>query len=109
MQTRKLEDLMDMTSTEVNTQRELSAYRAKENLIADLKAELAVAAQDVEYALNDGAEVEFGPHTAELKTIKGKRSISWKGIVEREKGKGYASQVFKSTSPGPDTQKLIIK
>ena len=107
--TRELEDLMDLRSTEVITQRELAQYRAKENMIADLQAELAVAAQDVEDALVDGAEVEFGPHTAELKTVKGRRSIGWRGIVEREKGKGYAAQVFKSTNPGPDSQKLIIK
>ena len=91
------------------TQLELRSYRAKENLIKDLQAELKVQASDVEAALDAGAVVEFGPHTAEFETVTGRRSVSWKGIVEREMGKGYAANVFKHTKPADDKRKLVIK
>ena len=88
------------------TQFDLARYATLANQIDALKAEQAVLEQDLRFALANGATVERGTHLASLKTTE-RRNVSWRSVVERLKGEGYARRVLSATKPKQYT-KLIV-
>jgi len=88
------------------TQFDLARYVTRANKIETLKAEQAVMERDLRLALANGARVEPGKHLASLKTTE-RRNVSWRSVVERLKGEGYARRVLSATKPKQYT-KLIV-
>jgi len=88
------------------TQFDLARYVTRANQIESLRAEQAVMEQDLRLALTHGATVEPGKHLASLKTTE-RRNVSWRSVVERLKGEGYARRVLSATKPKQYT-KLIV-
>jgi len=89
------------------TQFELAGYITRANKIESLKAEQAVLEQDLIFALANGATAEPGTHNAQLKTTE-RRTVSWKAVVIRLKGSGYASRILSCTKPKTYT-KLVVR
>ncbi len=89
------------------TQFDLARYIKRANQIDALKAEQLALEQSLTSALGNGAVVEPGAHTAQLKTTE-RRNVSWRGVVERLKGSGYVSQVLSHTKPKTYV-KLIVR
>ncbi len=89
------------------SQFDLSRYVSIVNQIDALKAEQSALEQSLTSALGNGAVVEPGAHTAQLKTSE-RRNVSWKSVVERIKGSGYVSQVLSHTKPKTYT-KLVVR
>ena len=80
------------------TQKKLARYTTLANKIDALKLEYFQIKQELILDIEAGAKVENGPRTAKVETIE-RRTVSWKDVVIREKGEGYAKQVLAST-PG---------
>jgi len=76
------------------SQFQLGRYATLANQIEALKAEPI------------GATVEAGARSASLKTCE-RRSVSWRSVVERLKGTGYASRILSCTKPTTYT-KLVV-
>ncbi len=89
------------------TQFQLGRYSALVNQIEALKAEQAALQQQLIAALSSGASVEAGACSASLKTCE-RRSVSWRSVVERLKGAGYASRILSCTKPTTYT-KLVVR
>jgi len=89
------------------TQFDLTRYVTIANQIDALKAEQSALEHHLTTALDSGAVVEPGNHTAQLKTSE-RRNVSWKSVVERLKGSGYVSQVLSHTKPKTYT-KLVVR
>lgn len=89
------------------TQKTLAKYATIANKIDALKAEYLEIKQELISNIEAGAKVEDGPRTAKVETIE-RRSVSWKDVVIREKGEGYAKQVLASTKPS-FSSKLVVK
>jgi len=85
------------TGNEIS-QEELARYREIENSIALMKDELDGMKESLIERLRDNTPVEHGSHTATLSFTE-RRSVSWKGVVIRLKGEGYANNVLKNTKP----------
>ncbi|MCH8320079.1 MAG: hypothetical protein IH790_03860 [Acidobacteria bacterium] len=80
------------------TQFDLSRYATLANQIDALKAEQLALVRQLITAIGSGANVEKGMHTAQLKTSE-RRNVSWKAVVIRLKGSGYASRILSHTKP----------
>lgn len=80
----------------------LELRREIETLEADLKA----AEESVREQLEVGASVESGLFRAFLKTTE-RRSVAWKGVVERELGEDYAKRVLAATKPDTFTHLVV--
>ncbi len=89
------------------SQFQLARYATLANQIEALKAEQAALQQQLIAALSSGAEVEAGARSASLKTCE-RRSVSWRSVVERLKGAGYASRILSCTKPTTYT-KLVVR
>ncbi len=89
------------------TQFDLARYATLANQIDALKAEQSTLQEQLITALNSGAEVEAGARSASLKTCE-RRSVSWRSVVERLKGPGYAQNVLSHTKP-TSYIKLIVR
>ncbi len=89
------------------TQFSLARYVSLSNQIDALKAEQSALEQQLTTALDSGAVVEPGNHTAKLRTTE-RRNVSWKSVVERLKGAGYVRQVLSHTKPKTFT-KLVVR
>jgi len=89
------------------TQFDLTRYVTIANQIDALKAEQSALEHQLTTALDSGAVVEPGNHTAQLKTSE-RRNVSWKSVVERLKGAGYVRKVLSATKPKTYT-KLIVR
>ncbi len=89
------------------SQFQLAHYATLANQIEALKAEQAALQQQLIAALDSGATVEAGARSASLKTCE-RRSVSWRSVVERLKGAGYASRILSCTKPTTYT-KLVVR
>ncbi len=89
------------------SQFQLAHYATLANQIEALKAEQSTLQQQLIAALSNGTEVEAGARSASLKTCE-RRSVSWRSVVERLKGAGYASQVLSHTKP-KTFLKLVVR
>jgi len=89
------------------TQFDLKRYVSLSNQIDTLKAEQVALQQQFIAALNNGATVEPGARSASLKTCE-RRSVSWRSVVERLKGTGYASRILSCTKP-TTFLKLVVR
>ena len=89
------------------TQFDLARYATLANQIDALKAEQTALEQDLTIAIEHGVAVEPGAHTAQLKTTE-RRTVSWKAVVIRLKGSGYASRILSCTKPKTYT-KLVVR
>ena len=82
----------------VVTQFDLKRHVSLSNQIDALRREHSALEQKLTASLSNGAEVEPGSHTAQLKTTQ-RRNVSWKNVVIRLKGCGYVRQVLTHTKP----------
>ncbi len=89
------------------SQFDLARYATLANQIDVLKAEQSTLQEQLIAALSNGTEVETGPRSASLKTCE-RRSVSWRSVVERLKGTGYAQNVLSHTKP-TSYIKLIVR
>ncbi len=89
------------------TQFSLARFVTLSNQIDALKAEQSVLEQQLITSIDSGCEVEPGAHTAQLKTSE-RRNVSWKAVVIRLKGTGYASRILSCTKPKTYT-KLVVR
>ncbi len=89
------------------SQFDLARYIKRANQIEALKAEQSTLQEQLLAALSNGAEVEAGARSASLKTCE-RRSVSWRSVVERLKGAGYAQNVLSHTKP-TSYIKLIVR
>ncbi len=89
------------------TQFDLARYVTMANQIDALKAEQSALEHQLIMAIGSGADVEPGAHTAQLKTTE-RRTVSWKRVVIRLKGTGYASRILSCTKPKTYT-KLVVR
>jgi len=96
-----------LPQTQTVSQFDLARYVTIANQIDALKAEQTAIEHQLTTALANGAEVEQGTHTANLKTTE-RRNVSWRGVVERLKGAGYASRILSCTKPTTYT-KLVVR
>ena len=80
------------------SQFDLKRHVSLSNQIDALKREHAELEQKLTASLSNGAEVEPGSHTAQLKTTQ-RRNVSWKNVVIRLKGSGYVSRILSCTKP----------
>ena len=88
------------------TQFDLARYATLANQIDALKAEQSALEHQLIMAIGSGANVEPGAHTAQLKTTE-RRTVSWKAVVIRLKGSGYASRILSCTKPKTYTKLLV--
>ncbi len=86
---------------------DLKRHVSLSNQIDALKREHAELEQKLIASLSNGAEVEPGSPTAQLKTTQ-RRNVSWKNVVIRLKGSGYVSQVLSHTKP-KTFLKLVVR
>ncbi len=89
------------------TQFDLARYVSLSTHMDALKAEQSALEQQLSTALDSGCKVEPGAHTAQLK-ITERRNVSWKAVVIRLKGSGYASRILSCTKPKTYT-KLVVR
>ena len=89
------------------TQFDLKRHVSLSNQIDALRREHALLEQTLIASLSNGADVEPGAHTAQLKTSE-RRNVSWKNVVTRLKGSGYASRILSCTKPTTYT-KLVVR
>ncbi len=89
------------------TQFDLTRYVTIANQIDALKAEQSALEHQLTTALDSGAVVEPGNHTAKLRTSE-RRNVSWKKVVIRLKSEGYANKVLSATKPTTYT-KLVVR
>ncbi len=90
-----------------SSQFDLTRYATLANQLEALKAEQSALQQQLIAALSSGATVEAGARSASLKACE-RRSVSWRSVVERLKGAGYAQNVLAHTKPSSYVQ-LIVK
>ena len=88
------------------SQFDLARYATLAKQLEALKAEQTALQQQLVAALGSGAQVEAGARSASLKTCE-RRSVSWRSVVERLKGAGYASRILSCTKPTTYT-KLVV-
>jgi hypothetical protein len=84
----------------------LTHYKALLQRIEALRAESDQIATEIGASLRSGAVIEPGLLRAFLKTNE-RRNVSWKAVVERELGEGYAKRVLASTKPDPITSLIV--
>ena len=96
-----------LPQTQTITQFDLVRFASLTAQIDSLKSEHADLEQELTNALDSGVEVEPGAHTAQLKTTE-RRTVSWKAVVIRLKGSGYASRILSCTKPKTYT-KLVVR
>ncbi len=89
------------------SQFDLARYATLGNQLEALKAEQSALQEQLIAALGSGAQVEAGAHSASLKTCE-RRSVSWRSVVERLKGAGYASRILSCTKP-TTFLKLVVR
>ncbi len=89
------------------SQFQLARYATLANQLEALKAEQAQLQQQLIAALGSGATVEVGARSASLKACE-RRSVSWRSVVERLKGTGYASRILSCTKP-TTYSKLVVR
>jgi hypothetical protein len=89
------------------SQFQLARYATLANQLEALKAEQSALQQQLIAALSSGAQVEAGARSASLKACE-RRSVSWRSVVERLKGAGYASRILSCTKPTTYT-KLVVR
>ncbi len=89
------------------TQFDLKRHVSLSNQIDVLRREHAELEQKLITSLSNGVEAEPGAHTAQLKTNQ-RRNVSWKDVVIRLKGSGYASRILSCTKPTTYT-KLVVR
>ncbi len=89
------------------SQFDLARYATLANQLEALKAEQSELQQQLIAALGSGVAVEAGARSASLKTCE-RRSVSWRSVVERLKGTGYASRILSCTKPTTYT-KLVVR
>ena len=89
------------------SQFDLARFASLTAQIHSLKSEHADLEQELTNALDSGVAVEPGAHTAQLKTTE-RRTVSWKAVVIRLKGTGYASRILSCTNPKTYT-KLVVR
>ncbi len=89
------------------SQFQLARYATLANQLEALKAEHSALQQQLIAALSSGATTEPGARSARLKTCE-RRSVSWRSVVERLKGAGYASRILSCTKPTTYT-KLVVR
>ena len=89
------------------TQFDLARYVRLNNQIETLKWKQSKLEKQLKAALQDGAQVEAGNHTARLQSFE-KRAVSWKDVVIRLKGAGYTSNVLSHIKP-KTYFKLIVR
>ncbi len=88
------------------SQFQLARFVKLSNQLDALKAEQLALEQQLTSSLASGAEVEQGTHTAQLKTTE-RRNVSWKSVVERLRGAGYARKVLAATKPTNYTRLIV--
>jgi len=89
------------------TQFDLVRHVSLSNQIEALKAEQSELERQLIASLSNGAEVEPGNHTAQLKTSE-RRNVAWKDVVIRLKGSGYVSRILSCTKP-KTFLKLVVR
>ncbi len=89
------------------SQFQLARYATLANQLEALKAEHSQLQPQLIAALGSGATVEAGARSASLKACE-RRSVSWRSVVERLKGAGYASRILSCTKPTTYT-KLVVR
>jgi len=89
------------------TQFSLARYVSLSSQIDALKREHVDLESQLITSLDNGCKVEPGAHTAQLKTSE-RRNVSWKAVVIRLKGTGYASRILSCTKPKTYT-KLVVR
>ena len=89
------------------SQFDLARFASLANQLEALKAEHAQLQKQLIADLRSGATTEPGARTASLKTCE-RRSVSWRAVVERLKGAGYAQNVLSHTKPTTCT-KLVVR
>ncbi len=80
------------------TQFSMARYASLSAQIEALKAEQSQLQQQLIAALQGGVKVEAGARSASLKACE-RRSVSWRSVVVRLKGAGYAQNVLSHTKP----------
>lgn len=93
-------------SPAVVTQDKLTHFKALTQRIEALEAESKQIEAEIRASLESGAAVEPGIFRAFLKTTE-RRNVSWKEVVERELGEGYAKRVLAATKPDPTTRLIV--
>ncbi len=96
-----------LTQPTTISQFDLARYTSLANQLEALKAEHSALQQQLTTALSSGATTEPGARSASLKTCE-RRSVSWRSVVERLKGAGYASRILSCTKPTTYT-KLVVR
>ncbi|MDA2931251.1 hypothetical protein MYX84_15115 [Acidobacteria bacterium AH-259-O06] len=89
------------------TQFDLKRLVSLSNQLEALKREHTELEQQFIAALSSGAKIEPGSHTAQLETSQ-RRNVSWKDVVIRLKGSGYAKNVLAHTKP-TTYAKLVVR
>ena len=89
------------------SQFDLARYASLANQLEALKAEQSALQQQLIAALQSGVKVEAGARSASLKACE-RRSVSWRSVVERLKGAGYASRILSCTKP-TTFLKLVVR
>jgi hypothetical protein len=87
-------------------QREILQVLDLRTALARLQAELEERELSIKSRLDMGFAVEPGPRSASLK-ITERRNVSWKSVVERELGEGYAANVLSHTRPTITTSLMV--
>jgi hypothetical protein len=80
------------------SQFELAAICTLRDRAQQIQQQIEEAEASIRARLEAGTEVERGAFHAYLKTVE-RRSVSWKGVVERELGEDYAVRVLAATRP----------
>lgn len=80
------------------TQLEIAALLSLRNRVRQLTEQIEAAETSLRARLEAGVSVEIGTLRAYLKPGE-RRSVSWKSVVERELGEGYATRVLAATRP----------
>jgi hypothetical protein len=91
---------------EIISQERLTHFKALQQRIEALEAEAKQLETALLASLEAGAIIEPGVFKAFLKTTE-RRNVSWKGVVERELGAGYAKRVLAATKPDTYTSVVV--
>ena len=107
MATNILSNPSSAPQTQTISQFQLARYVALQNQIEALKEEQKELADGLMGALSSGAQIEPGTHMAKLRTCE-RRSVAWKDVVVRVKGREFAEAILATTEPTTYT-KLIVR
>ena len=88
------------------TQFHLARYQSLSTQLEALKKERGELEQQLIAQLSSGVQVEPGARSASLKTYD-RRTVSWRAVVIRLKGAGYAQNVLSHTKPTTITQLVV--